>query len=217
MNLSRVALAALALTALSLVQLSAAPSARADEPEPEVSSGPTERPRDLWDRMLAVEIVGGIDTPYGLVGGAIVVTPIRYLALDVGGGVSRDGGRVAGGARLMFPHAMGALGMRVGLAGGPLSWESPLPGTSLPGDEHQGRGTQRQSWDFVGFLDLSVSLEFRFDPGIYVRGQVGVEHALSEASACEERIGDTTIPCTVHAYQPARAYVGLAVGYAFNL
>ena len=216
MKPSRIALVALALASLAL--LSGEPRAHADEPDPEVSSEPAARSRDVWDRMLAVEIVGGVDTPYGLVGGAIVISPLRHLALDLGGGVSRDGGRVAGGARLVLPHAMGALGFRVGLAGGPLTWESPLPGPNLPGDAHQSAGVQRQTWDFVGFLDLSLSLEFRFDAGFYVRGTFGAEHALSVASACEERIGDRSIgACTVHDFQPLRAYVGLALGYAFDL
>ncbi|UJR79752.1 hypothetical protein [Sandaracinus amylolyticus] len=192
---------------------------RADEPDPEVSSEPAAATRDIWDRMLAVELVGGLDTPYGVFGGAVVISPIRHLALDVGGGVSRDGGRVAGGARLVLPHANGALGVRVGFAGGPLTWESAVPGHNVPGDEvHTRDGVQRQTWEFVGFVDVSLSLEVRFDLGIYARFLFGVEHALSGPTSCEERIdGESIGPCSASSFQPTRTYVGLAVGYAFDI
>lgn len=217
---SRRAVSRVACLALALTLLPSAGIARADEPEPEVSSEPAAaRTRDLWDRMLAVELIGGIDTPYGVFGGAVVISPIRNLALDIGGGVSRDGGRVAGGARLVLPHANGALGMRVGFAGGPLTWESAVPGHNVPGDEvHTRDGVQRQTWEFVGFVDVSLSLEVRFDLGIYARLLFGVEHALSGPTTCEERIdGESIGACSASSFQPTRTYVGLAVGYAFDL
>jgi len=198
------------------------PSVVRADPEPEVSSDPAESaaatPRDLWDRLLAVEVTGGIDTPYGLVGGAVVVTPWRHLQLDLGGGVSRDGGRVAGGARFLLPHANGAFGMRVGFAGGPLTWDTPVHATNVEGDEGATEGNAHLTWDFVGFVDLSLSLEVRFDAGVYLRFQFGVEHALAGADRCVESHGGVeTGACSVAAYQPTRSYVGLALGYAFDL
>lgn len=191
-----------------------AASGRADDPEPEVSTPAPERTR--WDRMLAVEVVGGVDTPYGLIGAAVVVSPIRNLALDLGGGYSRDGGRVAGGARLVLPHENAAFGLRVGFAGGPLTWQSAVAGQPAPlgSMPSTGDSTQTRTWDFVGFLDVSLSLEVRFDMGMYLRFDFGVEHSLAGADRCVETDGGT---CTAGGYQPTRSYVGLALGYAFDI
>ena len=211
MNPSRVALPLL-LGSLSGL----APSmAAADEPEPEVSTAPAETPEDVWARLLAVEIIGGVDTPYGLVGGAMVVSPMRNLAFDLGGGYSRDGGRLAGGARLVLPHASGALGFRVGLAGGPLSWDTDAAtlgnghfSGDIPASAHE-----RRTWDFTAFLDTSVSLEMRLDSGVYLRFMFGAEHALSAPGACTVAGGS----CAAGSDAPTRAYVGLAAGYALDL
>lgn len=222
MKVARFAL--LLALALGTLPLIAPATAAADDPEPEVSTEPAEpaAPRDIWDRMLAVEITGGIDTPYGLVGGAVVVTPFRNLALDLGGGVSRDGGRVAGGLRLVLPHANGALGFRVGFAGGPLSWDTTVPGQ--PGRITDGSDvplvTQRRTWDFVGFFDASISLEIRFDMGVYTRVDLGVEHALASADHCDLGDGAGSSACTNGAGGsgvPMRSYLQLSVGYAFDL
>lgn len=220
MKISRFALGlALALAAAPFPGTSIV---RADEPEPEVSSEPAESaeaaPRDLWGRILAVELIGGVDTPYGVFGGAVVISPFRHLALDLGGGVSRDGGRVAGGARLVLPHANGAFGFRVGFAGGPLSWETPVPGTggNVPGEVGTPERTARRTWEFVGFVDMSVQLEFRLDAGVYARFMFGVEHALAGADACVES-GAGGGACSPGSFQPMRTYVGLALGYAFDI
>lgn len=200
-----------------------APVARAHDPEPEVSSQPA---RSMWDRMIAAEIVGGIDTPWGLFGGAVIISPIRNLQFDVGGGVSRDGGRVTGGARLVLPHEHGALGLRAGFAGGPLTWEVRAPDPANPAAGDAPFVTQRRSWDFVGFFDVSLSLEVRFDEGMYARLMFGVEHALAGADRCTEHHADgTTSACGsgdaggggVPGGQPTRTYLGLALGYAFDL
>jgi hypothetical protein len=208
---------------LSLVGLPLlAPTTAHADPEPEVST-PTEEqattPRDIWSRWLAVEIVGGVDTPYGLIGGAVVVTPYRYIALDAGGGYSRDGGRVAGGARLVLPHANGAFGVRVGFAGGPLTWDTRVPGQPgrSPTDPDVPDALQHRTWNFVGFIDVSLSLEVRFDFGMYLRAWFGVEHALASADRCSEEGPTGTRACTTAAGNPTRTYVGLSLGYAFDL
>jgi len=199
------------------------PIARADDPEPEVSSAPA---RSIWDRVLAVEMVGGVDTPWGVFGGAVVVAPIRYLQLDLGGGISRDGGRITGGARLVLSHANGAFGMRLGFSGGPLGWAVQAPDPASP--DPLGEPTfviQRRSWDFVGFIDLALSLEIRLDAGVYGRLLFGVEHALAGADRCVETgAGGSTSACgsgdragVVVGGNPTRSYIGLALGYAFEL
>ncbi|MDQ3032514.1 MAG: hypothetical protein M3Y87_08870 [Myxococcota bacterium] len=224
MKISRFALVLARLTAalaLAAIPFSGASLARADDPEPEVSSEEAAAtPRDIWDRLLAVELIGGIDTPWGVFGGAVVISPVRYLALDVGGGISRDGGRVAGGARLVLPHANGSFGLRVGFAGGPLSWERPVPGTgtNIPGEVGSPERTARRTWEFVGFVDVSVNLEIRLDAGVYFRFLFGVEHALSGADSCVESTADGAVGfCARGSFQPVRTYVGLALGYAFDI
>jgi hypothetical protein len=182
------------------------------------SDTPVARPRDLWDRLVSVELIGGVDTPFGVFGGAVVITPVRYLAFDLGGGASRDGGRVAGGARLVLPHANGAFGVRLGFAGGPLSWETQVGGTSGPDEVSAAARTDRRVWEFSGFVDASISVEFRFDPGIYARLMLGVEHALSMADSCVATSANSGQGmCARGEYQPTRAYIGLAVGYAFDI
>ena len=60
-----------------------------EDPEPEVSSEPPSN----YDRLLAIQVTGGLDTPLGVAGAAIEFAPVRYLAIYAGGGVSRSGAR----------------------------------------------------------------------------------------------------------------------------
>lgn len=217
--------ASLLLLALgtAVAGLTVAPAPVRADPEPEVSTDPAEdqaaAPPDLWSRFLAVEVSGAVDGPFGVFGGAVVITPVRYLSLDAGGGVSRDGGRVAGGARLVLPHANAAFGVRVGFAGGPLTWDSPVaaPGNEIPEEVATRSATERRTWDFVGFLDVSVSLEVRFDFGMYTRFDFGIEHALAGPSSCVHTDSAGSTACSVGSFEPTRTWVSLALGYAFDM
>jgi hypothetical protein len=197
--------------------------ARADDPEPEVSdqaddgtTGPD--PMHLrWDRMLGVELTGGVDTPFGVVGGALMVQPVRFLRIDLGGGVSRDGARLAGGVSVVLPQDHFALVLRVGAAGGPLSWDgdhtdlAPTTGQISPPLVHNHR-----YWGFAAFLDTSIGLEYRFDEGVLLRLYAGVETTLSDhADACAASSGECP-STTVHDH-PARLFGGLSVGYMFDI
>ncbi len=211
-TMTRLRLLALLLS-LPLGALAFSPSVvLADDPEPEVSdqveepAGPD--PMHLrWDRLLGVALTGGVDTPYGVIGGQVLVQPIRYLRLDVGGGVSRDGARLAGGATLVLPQDHFALLMRVGFAGGPLSWNA-------------GSDTQiRRYWSFAAFLDTSLALEYRFDEGVLIQLSFGVETTLnSQSDACATVTSTGETVCTdssVHDH-PARLFGGITVGYMFD-
>ena len=196
------------LVSLALLSLLAfVPSAALAEPEPEVSDGTPEEstPHDQFDRLIGDEIFGGVDIVYGLVGGALVIAPLRNLALDFGGGVSRDGARVAGGVRLLFPFQDSALVIRMGLAGGPLSWEGDQSGHVV------------RRWDFTGFVDLSVGFEYRHPEGFYGRIQWGVEHALNpNPDTCS--VDGAPRSCGGSCGEaPVRAFVGLALGYMFDV
>ncbi len=193
----------LALLALPLAPLSASADPEpevSDDPEPEVSTPPS-----LYNRMLAIELIGGLDTPYGLIGGSVRLSPIDFLTIDAGAGVSRDGVRVAGGVSLVAPQDHFAFVLRVGAAGGTLEWESG--------------GTQPQSryWAFTAFIDASLGLEYRFDEGITGRLFVGVENDIIDtADSCRViATGDECDPAG--GSHPTRIYLGLAIGYAFDI
>ncbi len=200
----------LRLLALLLVTFAMPSMALADDPEPEVSDqveapATTDPMHLVWDRLLGVEITGGMDTPYGVVGGALLVQPVRNLRLDVGGGVSRDGGRVAGGATLVLPQDHFGLLIRLGFAGGPLTWDN-------------GRETQiRRTWGFAAFLDWSLGLEYRFDEGVLIRLYAGVETALNpSADTCTATTTTPETVCGLGVDHPARLFGGLSVGYMFD-
>lgn len=209
--MTRLRLLALLLATLTgATYLAAVPAvALADDPEPEVSDqvDPSTDPMHLrWDRLLGIELTGGADTPYGVIGAALLVQPVRFFRLDVGGGVSRDGARVAGGATLVLPQDHFALLIRIGFAGGPLTWED-------------GRETQvRRSWSFAAFLDTSLGLEYRFDEGVLLRLYAGVETTLnSSADACSAVTGTPETTCAnPNGDHPARLFAGLSVGYMFD-
>ena len=71
-----------------------------EDPEPEVS---TPAPPRLYERMLAVSVTGGWDTPFGVAGGAIEFAPIPEINIYAGGGVSRSGGRFTFGVNARAP------------------------------------------------------------------------------------------------------------------
>jgi hypothetical protein len=207
----------LRLRLLALLLVLGMPSmALADDPEPEVSdqveepAGPDPM-HQRWDRLIGAEITGGIDTPFGVVGGLLNVTPLRMLRLDLGGGVSRDGGRFGGGATLVLPQDHFALTIRIGFAGGPLSWES----------ERQVH--IREYWGFAGFFNSQIGLEYRFDEGILIRLYAGVETTLNDHSdSCSTSAPDASINfsavCSPTANShPARLFAGLSVGYMFDI
>jgi hypothetical protein len=178
----------------------ASPVAFAD-PEPEVSD--SETPRSLYDRLLGVELIGGYNTSYGLVGANLRLSPIQYLTIDAGAGVSLDGVRVAGGLSGIFPQDHFAFTFRLGAAGGPIRWESA------------GLQSEVRWWNFALFLDASMGLEYRSDEGITGRIFAGVEAdfadradscTTSEGAACDPGLGS----------HPTRIYAGIAVGYMFD-
>ena len=203
MKIARSALLPMILASLAFLAVPAS-VAHAD-PEPEVSDGGHE---PWWRRIIGAEIIGGADTPYGVIGGAVIISPVDLLAIDLGGGASRDGGRVAGGVRFMFPQDRFALGLRLGFAGGPLTW-------SVPG------GTR--VWDFTAFINTDVSLEYRTPEGFYGRLSAGVETGLAgHADRCTPAesgpngLGPVQGECEDVGGHPARPYVGLSIGYMFD-
>jgi hypothetical protein len=199
---------------LALFGASFASSARADEPgtaedpEPEVSDRAL-----LWGRLLAVELEGQIDGPLGVAGGMIVISPVEALGFELGGGVSRDGGRVAGGIRIMLPQDHFALMLRLGIDGGPLSWDAR--GQS----DANATYTVRRRWEFGAGMYAAIGLQYRFDFGLYIGLNGGVDQELpSSADSCEVIEGEDAPPtCSVEGFRPSRIYLGLQVGYAFDI
>jgi len=198
----------LALLALPVATGAFAPGVAFADPEPEVSDDPepeVSTPPSPYNRLVSVELIGGLDTPYGLIGGSVRLAPIDFLVIDAGAGVSRDGVRIAGGLSLVAPQDHLAFVVRLGVAGGPLDWESA------------GLQPQHRYWAFTAFIDASLGLEYRWDEGITGRIFAGVEtDVIDTADSC--RFVDGSGDCDTSAgSHPTRLYIGLAIGYAFDI
>ena len=191
---------------IALLALPIAPQLAFADPEPEVADPePEVADPSPYDRMLGVELIGGLHTSYGLIGANLRFSPIDYLTIDAGAGVSIDGVRVAGGVGVVIPQDHFAFTFRLGAAGGPLSW-----------DTGSGQETQHRYWGFTAFIDASLGVEYRWDEGITGRLFVGVEDdVISTADTCTIEGGGLCDPSL--GTHPTRLYVGLAVGYMFDI
>ncbi len=179
-----------------------------EDPEPEVSTpDPTEA---VWDRVLAISATVGLDTPLGIGGAAIEVTPIRYLAIYAGGGVGRDGVRFAGGIRPQFPFRNLSLGLMLGVTGGPLDWDSH------GADGGDGVSIHRY-WEMALFVHGALTGEYRWDSGLFGRLEFGAEALVtpSEATVCTQSDGNACGDASL--WMPIRGWFGLTVGYALDL
>lgn len=183
-----------------------------EDPEPEVSSQAA-RPSP-WDRFLAVSATVGIDTPLGIGGAAIEISPFPYLAIYAGGGIGRDGGRFAGGLRPQVPVGNGALGLMLGLTGGPLDWDS-RGRAQLDGDEE----LIHRYWELALFFHSGVTFEYRWDEGFFGRLAFGIEALLEPGTADVCTFGGASCESVDYSdsYRPIRGWAGLTVGYAFEL
>ena len=199
---------ALALLVGPLFAPSAAAAQDRQDPEPEVSDE-----GDVWDRVLAGQVTAGLDTPFGVAGGAIEISPIRYFVFYVGGGVSRSGGRVAGGVRGQAPVGNAAIGLSLGLGGGSQDWESRT-------GEDEAFRTSRH-WDLALFFHGGLSAEYRWDSGLFGRIAFGIDALLTpEADTCSRGEAGAQESCGVSAdglAKPVRGWAGLTVGYALDL
>lgn len=199
-------LASLRALLMALLALPIAPQLAFADPEPEVADPePEVADPSPYDRMLGVELIGGYHTSYGLIGANLRFSPIDYLTIDAGAGVSIDGVRVAGGVGVVIPQDHFAFTFRLGAAGGPLSWDVGAQGE-----------IQHRYWNFTAFIDASLGLEYRWDEGITGRIFVGVEDdVISRADSCTTASGG---PCDPElGSHPTRIYVGLAIGYMFDI
>lgn len=211
-NSGMVARALLVLAACVGFFVTASP-VRADDPEPEVSAS------DLrWNRLLAVELGGAVDGPYGVGSGLIVISPVSVFGIELGGGVSRDGGRVGGGLRLTLPQDHFALQMRVGITGGPQTWDTNEGVNVDPGNGTIIDYGRRRRWDFQGSFYSDIGLQYRLDNGLYFSMNLGVDQALSGVSDTCELTGPapSDASCSLDGQRPIRLYAGLNVGYAFD-
>lgn len=199
----------------ALFALLVAPPVALADPEPEVSDG--EDAPDQWDRWLGLELIGGADTPYGVLGAAIRLAPHRNVVFDLGGGGGRDGARVAGGVAFTIPDREFAFQVRGGVAGGPLNWDSVIFDQSAAGGAGALRPIHR-TWDFTAFLDLDIALEWRHPEGFGGRIFFGVENDLiTRATMCTYNNGSSAANCdTGLGGHPIRVYAGISVGYTFD-
>jgi hypothetical protein len=175
-----------------------------EDPEPEVSTQ-----ADAWDRILAFTVTGGLDTPYGVAGAAVEVTPFRYLTIYAGGGVGRSGGRFAAGLHPQFPIGRAALGMMVGVSGGPLDWDSRAGGNL---------GVHRY-WEFGLFVHTGATFEYRWDNGFFGRLEAGAEMLVTpwDATSCTYLGDGSSCGSGTGLWAPFRGWIGLSLGYALDL
>lgn len=213
--------------ALAFASSSVALAQNEEDPEPEVSdegpegSGGERDPEpevadeggDVWDRLLAVQVTGGLDTPFGVAGGAIEFNPFRFFGVYAGGGASRSGGRVAGGIYGRAPLGNASVGLQLGLGGGPLDWESA-------GRTDERLHTSRH-WDFALFFHSGLMFEYRWEMGLFGRLSFGVDALLTpEADDCVRGASGDQEACGVTAEglsKPVRGWAGLTIGYALDL
>lgn len=205
-----------ALSALLATAIWAAGPALAQDaeeaPEPEVSAEPA--PPSPWDRFLAVSVTGGLDTPFGIGGAAVEVTPFRYLTVYAGGGVGRDGYRFAGGLLPQIPIDNASLGLMLGVTGGPLDWDTR--GVVENGEQ----AVIHRHWEIALFFHSAVTFEYRWNEGFFGRLAVGMEALIEPGSP--EHCSVDGVACDAFGYtgegfKPVRGWVGLTVGYAFEL
>lgn len=221
MSSRRLLLLALAASLGALVSTTPA-LAQEEDPEPEVSTQADPEPEvstpppSPWDRFLAVSATVGLDTPLGIGGAAVEITPFPYLAIYAGGGVGRDGGRFAGGIRPQAPMGNAALGLMIGLTGGPLDWDS-RGRVQFGGDEE----IVHRYWELALFFHSGLTFEYRWDEGFFGRLAFGVEALIEPSTANVCTFGG--VACSdpsvnySDSYRPVRGWAGLTVGYAFQL
>lgn len=208
MNLRRLVALALLGGLVSLAQHATATVAFAqdeEDPEPEVSdAGPT-----VWDRMLAVQVTGGYDTPYGVIGAALEFSPHPWVTIYAGGGVGRFGGRFAGGLQLQVPVDSTAFGIQAGFGGGALE-------DATDGAEN---ARIRRYWAMALYFHSAFSVTYRFEDGIFGRLSLGM-NALVAGDPDECVFTATETACGVsgsNLNHPVHPFAGLTVGYAFDL
>lgn len=204
MTFRRLSLVSL-VSLLGILTTTAATAQTREDPEPEVS---TPAP-DEWERALAVSATLGWDTPYGIAGAALELTPFRYLAIYAGGGIGREGGRFTAGIRPQFPMGNMAMGILLGVAGGPMDWDSQ-------GDE---RTTTRRHWEMALFLHSGLSMEYRWTSGLFGRLAFGAEALVtpSEPTSCSFSDGNECNAAAGSWQVPFRGWAGLTLGYAIDL
>jgi hypothetical protein len=175
-----------------------------EDPEPEVAVDGAV----VYDRLLAAAVTLGIDTPFGIAGASVEITPFRYLAVYAGVGVGRDGVRFGGGLHGRAPVGNAALGLMLGLTGGPLDWDS------LARDDAMGI---HRWWEMALFFNAGVTFEYRWSEGFFGRLAFGVD-ALIEPTTATSCMYDNGTQCNgENMFAPVRGWAGLTLGYAFAL
>lgn len=176
-----------------------------EDPEPEVSdAGP-----GIYDRLLAVSVTGGYDTPFGMAGGAVEFSPHPWVTIYAGGGIGRAGGRFAGGLMLQVPVDSSALGLMMGVGGGATELGSRGPENARI----------RRYWSMGLSFHTALTFQYRFDEGILVRGSFGMDALLgpNTADECTRADGSECGIAGEALMLPVVPWVGLTIGYAFGL
>jgi hypothetical protein len=188
--------------AAAAVVLLFARSAFAEEPS---------APDDPW-RARPISLAGQmIATPYGFAGASVAVTPVRWLSVEAGGGVTVDGPQAALMPRgRIFVSRKVALSLGLGASFGryvdahDLQLCAIVPfGARCPPDPVR-------TWETAAWANALGALEGRTGSGFEWRVFAGIGRLLNRgAFVCD---GGS---CPDAA--PTQPYAGLALGYAFGL
>lgn len=167
--------------------------------------------RSEWSiRPLSLDVIAGLGTPVGYIGGGVDVAPVNWLSVGAGMGES-TGLQIAvwGGVRLVGNEHQ-ALGLRAVFSTGPFEG-APWPNL---GENDYWRKVRRAYW-----LSPEVGYELRTSGGFDFRVFGGGAVLLNPSDATCERNG-ALIDCAdpLSGGRPnVVPYVGIALGYAFKL
>lgn len=195
------------------------------DPEPEVSVEESEEAEDadVWSRLLALSLVGGWNTPWGVFGANLDIAPLRWLVIYVGGGAtsqgqplngpgtSRLGWRATTGLKGRAPVGNGAVGLSSGISFANFQVRSDQL------DEDDNTVQLLRSWDVALFWHIALSFEYRFDHGLLLSAFVGADQLVADiaGTTCIQSAGGE---CRIRDFgNPTSVFIGGSLGYALDL
>jgi hypothetical protein len=179
-------------------------------------------PTSPWDRHFAVS--GQVDLfPMPMMDALVVVevTPLRTVALEVGGGVGFSQRPMFLGV-LHFQAAYGrwAPGVEIGAVTGPFTWDFGRTTNGVlsfsDGDVYY---RNEQHLDNAVFGRAGVSVGYRTPSHFHLRMHAGVTGLLNRSSAyCRDKQNGELVPgCNADELPGVLPYLGATFGYAFDI
>lgn len=194
----RTYLALLAAAGVLGVHLFASTDAHAD-PSRSQTAAERQHPSSKWARWDREVTLWGhlLGSPFGVLGTSLDYSPIRYLALEFGVGISFVGQQAGAWPRVRLPILQS-----LAISAGPLL---------LVGDLELGSSEERRTWQPALIGGAAGGLEGRGEGGFSWRCFLGGGDVLNrDEVACPRSVSDCSAGDTAH------PYFGVAFGYAFE-